>query len=548
MAGGARVLVVGLDGATWDVAEPLMEAGRLPHLARLVREGARAPVRSTLPPVTLPAWSTLLTGTLPGKHGLYDFTRRIPGRHRLQVLNSTHRRYPTLLELISARGGRVASVAVPSTYPPSGLNGVEIAGFDSPVALSIDASFCHPPGLWRELVRRFGGMDFAGFQELRIGPGWHGRALACLLEEARRKEEICTWLLGRERWDAFMVVFGESDTVSHHFWAFHDPRSPRRPAVVPPGAGNAIVAVYERLDQALGRLMEEAHPDLACVVSDHGFGGASHRVLHMNAWLAGQGWLQWRRARMPFPGMGALGRVPANLVERAFRAAPPLAVEGAYSLSRYRFLDLAHTQAFSDELNYAPSIHLNVKGRDPSGVVADVDSAARALSDLLLDWRVEGQPVVRKVHRREDLYPGPCMDLAPDLVLELDMPGGYSPSLLPSRPGSPAFRNLGPAEGGKGAGMPGAHRREGLLVLHGRGVARGVGLDAGLQDVAPTLLHLMGEPIPQSMDGHVLEEACAEVPGPGGTCGPVPRRIKEAPYNPQEEAILRKRLSSMGYL
>ena len=278
-ATGARVLVVGLDGATWDLADRFVGEGRMPVLERLLAEGARAPLNSTMPPMTLPSWSSMLTGCNPGRHGIFDFVRRQPGTWDLEFTNATHRLVPTLHRVLSDRGGRVASIAVPTTWPPDDINGVVVSGFDSPVSTGIDGSFCHPPELYGELQRRFGGLRFADFQETDIGPGWHEDALAALLREIPRKEGIGRWLMGRERFDLFMLLFGESDTVSHHFWMFQDEGSPRHPASwfgrpLPRALRDAIRTVYSRLDQALGRLIDAAQPDVVCVCSDHGFGGA----------------------------------------------------------------------------------------------------------------------------------------------------------------------------------------------------------------------------------------------------------------------------------
>ena len=91
-----RTLIVGLDGATWVLADRFMAEGRMPVLQRLVREGCRADLMSTTPPMTLPSWSSILTGCNPGKHGIFDFTRRVPGTYQLEFTNATHRRVPTL--------------------------------------------------------------------------------------------------------------------------------------------------------------------------------------------------------------------------------------------------------------------------------------------------------------------------------------------------------------------------------------------------------------------------------------------------------------------
>ena len=122
-ATGARTLIVGWDGATWDLAQPFIDAGDLPVLGQLVAEGAIAPLNSTMPPMTLPSWSSMLTGCNPGRHGIFDFVRKVPGKWQLEFTNATHRQVPTIHRVLSDRGARVASIAVPTTWPPDPING-----------------------------------------------------------------------------------------------------------------------------------------------------------------------------------------------------------------------------------------------------------------------------------------------------------------------------------------------------------------------------------------------------------------------------------------
>src|SRR5207249_1333365 len=159
--------------------------------------------------------------------GGLDFTERVPGTYRVRFVNGSYRRVPALWTRLSAAGRRVAVLTVPATYPPEPIDGVMVSGFDSPLATAIDGSFVHPRALYRDIQRVVGRVPFADFQEVTTGPGWHADALARLLDGVERRTRLATWLLARERPDALMVVFGESDTVAHHFWRFHDPRSPR---------------------------------------------------------------------------------------------------------------------------------------------------------------------------------------------------------------------------------------------------------------------------------------------------------------------------------
>lgn len=540
---GARLLILGLDGATWDVLDPL--GARLPHLTRLWREGVRAPLNSTRPPMTLPAWSSVLTGVNPGRHGILDFVRRVPGTYRLELLNATHRRVPTLHQLLSTRGRRVASIAVPTTWPPDRLNGVMISGFDSPVATSIEASHCEPPGLYDEILARFGGLRFADFQEGDIGGGWHEAARASLLREIGRKEALCRTLLQREDWQAFMVVFGESDTVAHHFWMFHDPRSPR----YTPGWAHVLAEVYERLDAVVGLLARQA--DNVCVVSDHGFGGAGDVVVYLNRFLEARGWLRYRAGRRGAGG-DHLRRLALRLpAERIIRRVPDAWLGGIESRTRYGDIDFTATRAWSDEMNYAATIHLNVRGRDPDGTIEDVEAATRALTRELLAWEVEGVPVVARVWRREECVRGPAADGAPDLILELALRGGYSVTVLPSSRVSPGtvWRRLLPAEhvGGKGLGMNGSHRQHGVLILNGPAFRRGVATEADVIDVLPTVLHALGEAVPDHVEGRVLEEALAG-PEPVERVTVAASMPRPRPYGSAQSDAVRRRLERLGYL
>lgn len=560
---GARALVVGLDGATLNVLQPLLDAGRCPTLGRLIAEGAHAPLNSTTPPMTLPSWSSFLTGCHPGSHGIFDFTRRVPGRYRLELSNATHRRVPTFNRVLSERGLRSASVAFPTTYPPEPIDGVVISGFDSPVATSIDGRFCHPRSLYKEIHERFGGMAFADFQELEIDEGWHQEALQSLLSEIPRKEAIAQWLLDQERWEVFGLLFGESDTVSHHFWMFHDPESPRyRDESALKGA---IASVYEALDSTLARLLDCADPEWVLVASDHGFGGAGDEVLYLNRFLEREGWLTYKKDPHRSRGAGvrtgsgildrakaaALRHLPAKAQQQLVRGLPSSLLSLVESTSRYGDIDFSSTKAFSDEMNYAATIHLNVMERDEDGQIVDRDAAIQALTDALLAWEENGQRVVRKVFRREEIYTGEAVSWSPDLVLELNEVQGYTYTLLPSArvPQGQTWRQLESSEhaGGKGQGMNGSHRQHGLLVLWGEGVRQGAKIEADMADCLPTLFALMGHAIPEWWEGRVLHD---------GLVGVVPMWVEgAAPAGPEQQSLggsdaheLEERLRSLGYL
>jgi predicted AlkP superfamily phosphohydrolase/phosphomutase len=356
-----------------------------------------------------------------------------------------------------------------------------------------------------------------------------------------------------------MLLFGESDTVSHHFWMFHDVDSPRHPANAPGPLREAIRMVYRTLDTALGQLIERGAPDHICICSDHGFGGAGTHVLYLNRYLEQTGWLKYRRevqvdGLRSGSGMAdrlrglAATKIPSDLQGKVFRAVPDSLLGHIETRSRYGDLEMGQTRALSDEMNYASTIRLNLPEDDTAGRA----SAAVELTELLLDWTVDGSKVVDAVHTRESIYEGPCVSDSPELILELAERDGYTVTLLPSARAQPGqtWRHLSPEEyaGGKGLGMNGTHRQYGLLSLWGSGVQAGVEIEAGMPDIAPTLLHLMGESVPAHMDGRVLTDALVDRSTPARTSEPVATAVAPTSATAEEAEAIRKRLERMGYL
>ena len=525
----SRVLVIGWDGAEPSLVERWMDDGSLPNLAQLRNTGAYLRCASTIPPATFPAWTTCVTGVNPGRHGMFDFTELTPGAYAVRFVNSSFRRAPAVWNVLSSAGRRVGVIGVPGTHPPEPVNGFMVSGFDAPVTTRIDRSFVYPPELYataRDWV-------FADFQESRIGPGWHGMALRSMIAAIDTKRAIALDLLRREPWDFFMVVFGESDTVAHHFWLFHDAGSPRHV----PGFEDAIHRVYQRLDAATGALIDAAQGDvLAVVVSDHGFGGAGDGVLHINNRLAELGCFAFTaRGRGGWLKRLAMTAAPPawrGALFRMFRGA----AERAESAARFGGIDWERTRAWSEELNYFPSVRVNLEGREPFGQVAagEYDSFCEDLCAALEAW-----PPVRKAWRRDALYHGPYVDRAPDIVLDLRLENGYSYSCLRSPAGGPAERRMLPQErfGGKERGMTGNHRGTGILFLSMPSAAR----TARLEDVAPTILGHMGVPGPP-MDGTSLLAPAAVQSESGGDSGRAAR-----PYTTEEEKAVEDRLRALGY-
>jgi predicted AlkP superfamily phosphohydrolase/phosphomutase len=548
-----RVLVVGFDGADWDVLRPLVAAGRMPNLAAWLREAgprAGAPLPSTTPPMSFPAWTSFATGLAPGRHGVFDFTQKRPGAWRLRFVNAADRAGASLWGRAAARGDAVLCLGVPASFPPEPLpGGLLVPGFDAPVSTGSDARAASDPARYARVARRAGPWMAPDLDEGARGDGWHERAAAALVARVDRKTGFALEALRQLREDGrdpalAVVVFSESDTVAHHFWRDHDPRSPRHDPAASAARRGALAAVYERLDAAAGALRAAFGEDALCVLlSDHGQGGASRRVVHLNRRLAECGLL----ARA---GRGATERAARLARDAALRWLPPRAAQAVFrrargsaarleSAARFGGFDWRRTFAVSEEANTQPGVWIALRGREAAGAVApaDYERVRQDVIDALLDWKLPagagthgcGHPVVARARRREEVYEGPFVARAPDVVVELSSEDGYAHSLVPTpwhEGGGPAVRTLAGDElaGGRGRGMNGTHRPAGVWLAVG-GAAPAA--PASIAGVAPALAATLG-----------LEDA-----PPAAPAGAPP-----APYDAEQEALVAARLRALGYL
>ncbi|MFQ6104067.1 MAG: alkaline phosphatase family protein [Candidatus Glassbacteria bacterium] len=560
-----KVLIVGMDGASPGLLFPWAQEGKLPNIARLIENGKHGTLLSTIPPATFPAWSSFMTGTNPGKHGLYDFTTRVKGSYAVEFVNSTYRKTPTIWKLLNEAGYRVGVMGMPSTYPPEHLDGFMISGFDSPVATGIEGSFVWPGDLYGKIKREIGKYLITDFQELRIGPGWHDRALEGLQKTIERKEQIARFLLQNEDVDVFCVLFGESDTVSHHFWSAFDRQSPRFSEPLASRHAGSILKVYRWIDSAIGSILQEFPEDsLILVASDHGFGGSGNEVLYLNRWLSQMGYLSFRDGGSTLinglEGLKSklLGVVPVRFQEQLFRRFGGKIANTLESRLRFGSIDWDGTVAFSEELNYFPSIWMNVNGREPEGKVSPGDEYEHLRDDIIRDlenWMnpVSGSPIVKKAWRREELYQGDYVTDAPDIILELALNRGYSYNVLPTRStqGTACFRTLATEEliGSKGKGMNGSHRREGIYIVSGPSLrGQEEGQTFSIWDPAVTVLEFMGVEITDEMDGVDMSKSLREDAASKASAQKWTRSVSQEPLSQSEQEEIAKRLRSLGYL
>jgi predicted AlkP superfamily phosphohydrolase/phosphomutase len=532
--------VIGLDSATFDVVDPMLDAGELPNIGRACREGARGVLRSTTHPLTPHAWSTIVTGVNAGRHGIWDFTERDETGYQLRLVNGSFRRAPAVWDRLAASGRRLGIVNVPFSWPAPEVNGFAIAGFD---AAAREQGLTFPPSMGEDLRRKYGSLELDNRFPLKNGQF----DLDLVRRAAAQKLEIVEWLAERFDPELLFVVFMAADHVHHICWQDWEAD----------GLESPVADVYRVLDEAVGRLAELSGPEAnLLIVSDHG-AGPLHGVLNLNAWLAQEGFLTYAS------GGGVVGRkllgdaleLRRHLPERWRYAAKqrlPKLRDRAQERSDYTVLDWSQTRAFS--YGTFGNIVLNVRGREAHGVVEPGEEYERVRDEIAA--RIgelrgpEGESIVADVHRREDLFQGPELDKVPDLLVEFDRYTWLGKGNLKTRSDSLWDRiEIEDSE----HSYVGSHRHEGIAVVAGPAASTGATLSGELVDVAPTLLYLLGEAIPSDLEGRVLFEALRpelldERPPAYDDAAPAEFDAQRAELEDEGAAEVERRLRGLGYL
>ncbi len=508
-----RVMVVGLDSATLDVMGPLMDEGKLPHFARLVREGVSGELESVFPPVTPPAWVSFMTGKNPGKHGVFDFYGPPSLGYERPVLNARSIKAKTLWRILSDQGLKVGAINVPITHPPEKVNGFIVPGMQ----YSFDSAegFTYPPELIEELKVKLGEYE-VGWGDLT---SLYTEELDEFLSRWRKitdlRERAMLHLMETQPWDLFMVVYYSIDSIQHHFWRFYDPTHPLHDPKLAKNYGDVIPEFYQRVDSALGKVLDRIGEEVAIVVvSDHG-AGPEHRAFYLNRWLINEGLLvlkphlspllRWRHSHFVYKVLKHLKfRGIAWTVPQAVYWSLKDRIDPREGLRVSHFIDWSRTKAFAAN-HTEQGIYINLRGREPKGIV-EPGAEYERLRDHLIERLYQvvnpstGNSIIERVYKREELYSGPYVGQAPDLFLTIK--GGTCLAQKELH----HHRIIGIADK-----TSGTHRMNGIFSMRGNGVRRNVALEGTrLIDLAPTILYLLGLPIPNDMDGRVLLEAFEE--------------------------------------
>lgn len=525
-----RTLLIGLDGATFRVLDPMIKQGDLPHLAKLMSRGVRAELLSTPHPLTPPAWTTLITGRLPGNHGIFDFLRSEirPGGAFFTLNDFRDIRCETIWSIVSRAGGQITSLNFPLMAPPPKINGSIVPGLLSWRHLRRNI---HPPELYDELKA------LEGFSANEISWDFeHEKKAMQIIEDEELEPWVRFHVVREKHWfditrhlmqnrpaDLTAVMFDGVDKLQHSCWRFLDEAFLSDPPTEFEQKMRELCLTYFReMDKFIGDLVELAGDEARVfIASDHGF-GPTETVLRINKWLESLGHLKWQSADEAKPKAG-----------------------------HFVALDWDHTVA------YAPSgatngIHIRVaKQPGEVGVPAAEYGAFRdKMSQQLKELKhpETGEPLVKEVLTFEQAYPGSEQSQAPDLTLVLFDHGFFSvldaEPMIWQRPE-----------------VAGTHAPEGIFAACGPGIPQGKEMpQQNILDIAATLLYSLGLPIPEDFESRVMKDAfepelLAAQPietGPATVApgGAAPASAGEASAEEEadsEEKIL-ERLRALGYV
>ncbi len=550
-----RLAIVGIDGATYDIIHPMVEAGELPHIARVLREGVSGALESEKPPMTPPAWTSMFTGLNPGKHGVFHFIRRDLGTYQNLLNDSRNYAGKDLMSLLSARGWSVGSLSVPMTYPPFPVkDGYMVSGI--PMPLSGD-TIAWPPGTVQEMEKVLGypyqpDVDYAPYD------GDTETATDDLARYAKLRDEL--FRLERDRLklqahylknnpvDLYFAVVSVTDRCQHYFWKFQDRSHAGWTEEGEKLYGEVIRDAYRLADEFVGEVRALVGDEVPlALVSDHGFGPQNYDF-HVNRWLEEEGFLvrrhvpYWTVGKLPLKdalarvGLGGLGRLLGPL------GRIPLLRPKRKTTATAQDIVWSKTRAFAS----LHGICINYAGREPEGIVQGetayqqtVEEVRAALAKIV---GPDGQPATDFSITKEETYQGPRTAEAPDIQFQMM---GLRCITKESWGESRLFGER------KHAMISGQHRFNGIFAVQAPGVASGKVVEGmHIQDTAPTLLYVVGEAVPTWMDGRICGEVFADPQEPVWDHADEPQAgvQAESSLDDDQNKAIEESLRGLGYL
>ncbi|MCE0505813.1 alkaline phosphatase family protein [Roseivivax sp. GX 12232] len=523
-----RVLMIGLDGATFSLLSPLSRQGHLPFLTGLIKSGTIAQLMSTRNPLTPPAWTSMTTGVSPEAHGIYDFLRPAfleDGGVFLKINDRRDNHAETVFSIANRGGKRATVLNFFGFYPAPELDGHVASGF---VPWKHLRGGIHPPALFDRLRAsedfdyRDLGMDIGEEKKVVQGLEADEHEEWIELQNVRDKAwtDVMCRLLEEDPTDLAAIVLDGPDKIQHLFWRYLDPECHAgEPGEQTEKITRLVTEFYARMDDNIRRMVEAAGPGTnVLITSDHGFGPTTE-IVYINQWLADRGYLHWRE-----DGAGD---------GRAQLAADKLKDHQA-------MIDWKRTVAFCPTPS-SNAIFIKPDPGDGSGISPDryMEFALKLREELLAWTDDQGEKVLAGLDMnkmRGRAFIEPC----PDITLKL-RDGGFVSIISSDAVVKPR------------ALADGTHRPEGIFIGAGPAFRQDEQVDPlNLLDIAPLMLTLLGLPVPKNLEGRVPQEAL--VPGITATKAGQARSAASQPAeerpepSAEEREVLLRQMKKLGYM
>lgn len=496
-----KVIIIGIDGGAYKLIKKWVN--ELPNICMLIKNGIFGKMDSTIPPLTSPAWNCLYTGKNPGKIGIFDFISYPIQNNKINIVNSSRQEAPSFWELLGIKGYKVGVVNAAVTYPPKPVNGYIVCGFGTPWGKN---SFSYPDFISNVLTDKF---NYEITSPISLfDPNHEEKYLDLWISVTRKRLDSIKWLIKNHPCDCLFATFFATDSVQHYCWHHIDKMHPRYDSNIAVNYEDYIKKIYIEVDSAIGELIKELDGDgHMFIVSDHGF-HSCYGTFNINRWLEANGFLKFKQGMkiknnhlIKLKNI-VLSHISENLANKIVKHIPERIlklvqhdankkniIEGMLSA-----IDWENTLAYA--IGNMGQIFINISGKDKNGIVdpSDYEDIRDSIISKLQEVKdpLFGRYVFNRIYKREDIYAGKYLALSPDIIFILD---NYMQTIDTN-----TIWNNDPV-------LSGTHDMDAIFIGFGKGIKRGVDINnVSIYDVAPTILHVFGCPLPEDIDGRVIHE------------------------------------------
>lgn len=535
----SKAFVLGLDGGSWNILTPFMNQGYMPNLKKIHENGVSGTLQSTQPPYTGPAWVSSFTGVNPGKHGVFGFTNFMEGKTQRSLISSRTIGAKKIWRYLDKAGKSSGLINVPVTYPVESLNGFMISGFLAPQGAE---DFTYPADLYKDLIKEVGtyivNVRISG-RMLDTEDKAHDFIKDIMFCTQKRFEAMKT-LWSSYAPDFFMIVFNCLDKIQHKFWKFLDIEEPLYHTAMAEKLRPRLIEVYQQIDKIIGYILKRLNKNTTLlIISDHGFGPLEKRVF-INKWLKQEKLLSFKKHKAyihKFVNLTKLNGIKFSKFGIGIASDNPVD----------SMIDFSKTLFYSSDA-YEQGIYFNSRAEKVQRRQVSYEDEIKKTEDKIrgLTDPQTGECFVDEVRRREDIYWGPYIKQAPNLLLKMKNYGYLLNKSVPLK-GDGILREV--------SGPDGCHRSEGIFAAYGFNIDRKKNFEASIMDVTPTVLYNLGVAVPEGLDGKVLKNIFAakfknitKLEFSKEEFSLKKRGMGEIKYNEKEEKEIRSRLKELGYL